>query len=231
MIDWHSHILPGIDDGSRDTSESLALLRILSDQGIETVVATPHFYADRESVTSFLERREKAFSEISAQLKSDMPRVVLGAEVLYYEGISRLQDLNRLCIEGTNLLLLEMPMAKWTEYTVRELVKILNLKGIKLVLAHAERYIRFQSAETLDRLYENGILIQVNASFFNDVWTRRTAISMLVNRGIHFVGSDCHNLTSRPPRIGKAFDYISKKLDKQFLRQLNELGNSLLVSK
>ena len=99
------------------------------------------------------------------------------------------------------------------------------------MLAHAERYIRFQSAETLDRLYENGILIQVNASFFNDVWTRRTAISMLVNRGIHFVGSDCHNLTSRPPRIGKAFDYISKKLDKQFLRQLNELGNSLLVSK
>ena len=61
MIDWHSHILPGIDDGSRDVSESLALIEKLSEQGVDTVVATPHFYADDNSVDAFLEKRNKAY--------------------------------------------------------------------------------------------------------------------------------------------------------------------------
>lgn len=231
MIDWHSHVLPKIDDGSRDTSESLALLRMLSEQGIEAVVATPHFYPNRESVSEFLKRRDKSMSSLSALLIDGLPRIILGAEVLYYEGISKLPELEKLRIEGTNLLLLEMPMARWSEYTVRELVRISGMKGITLVLAHVERYIRFQSEETIDTLYDNGILMQVNAGFFCDLWTRRTAISMLWNRGIHFIGSDCHNLTSRPPRIGKALGYIEKKLGREFLSQLSEMGSSFLASK
>jgi protein-tyrosine phosphatase len=90
---------------------------------------------------------------------------------------------------------------------------------------------RFQSDETMNVLYNNGILMQVNASFFCELWTRRTAVSMLWNRGIHFIGSDCHNLTSRPPRLGKAFDYIEKKLGKNFLSKLGELGNSFIAQK
>ena len=53
MIDWHSHVLPALDDGSRSVDESLALLKMLSEQGVDTVIATPHFYADRESLSSF----------------------------------------------------------------------------------------------------------------------------------------------------------------------------------
>lgn len=230
MIDWHSHILPGIDDGSRDVSESLALIEKLSEQGVDTVVATPHFYADDNSVDAFLEKRNKAYEAILPQLPKDAPRIVLGAEVLYYEGISRLSDLKKLRIEGTKLLLLEMPMTKWTEYTVRELVELSSLKGITVVLAHVERYIKFQSAGTIDRLYDNGILMQANASFFNELLTRRTALNMLWNHEIHFIGSDCHNLTSRPPKIGKAFEYIEKKLNRAFISQMNEFGKSILGS-
>ena len=231
MIDWHSHVLPAMDDGSRDISDSLALLRMLSEQGSDTVVATPHFYPNRESVASFIRRRDRAMSMLTAQLSDELPKIIPGAEVLYYEGISRLPELELLRIQGTDLLLLEMPMARWSEYTVRELVRLSGMKNITLVVAHVERYMRFQSDETMNVLYNNGILMQVNASFFCELWTRRTAVSMLWNRGIHFIGSDCHNLTSRPPRIGKAFDYIEKKLGKNFLSKLGELGNSFIAQK
>ena len=61
MIDWHSHILPEMDDGSKDVSESLLMLDSLRDQGIESVVATPHFYANDEPVETFLERQKASF--------------------------------------------------------------------------------------------------------------------------------------------------------------------------
>lgn len=231
MIDWHSHILPGVDDGSRDVSESLAMLRILRDQGVNTVISTSHFYADYESVDSFLKKRNKAFELLRIQLPKDSPRIVLGAEVLYYEGISRLSDLKKLCIEGTRLLLLEMPMSRWTEYTVRELVELSSLKGITVVLAHVERYMRLQSAETMRRLYSCGILMQVNASFFCELSSRNKAVKLLKNGEIHFIGSDCHNLTSRPPKIGRSFEYVEKRLGHEFLVKLNEFGSSFLVSK
>lgn len=231
MTDWHSHVLPAMDDGSRDVSESIALLRMLSEQGIDTVIATPHFYPNRESVESFLSRRESSQSSLKPYLTEDLPRIVAGAEVLYYEGISKLSGLYSLCIGDTGLLLLEMPIARWSEYTVRELVRISGMKGITLVLAHVERYLHLQTDEAVDTLYDNGILMQVNASFFCKLWTRRTAISMLYNRGIHFIGSDCHNLTSRPPRLSRAFDYIEKRLGKEFLSQLSDKGNAFLASK
>ena len=119
MIDFHSHILPGIDDGSKDVAESLAMLSALKEQGVDTVVATPHFYANHHSVEEFLRRRQKAMDRLSAELSEGAPTIVLGAEVRYYEGISHLQNLESLCIGDSKLLLLEMPFYKWTEYTVR----------------------------------------------------------------------------------------------------------------
>lgn len=231
MIDWHSHILPGIDDGSRDVSESLAMLRILRDQGVDTVISTSHFYADDQSVDTFLEKRNKAFEMLRMQLPKDFPKIVMGAEVLYYEGISRLSDLKKLCIEGTKLLLLEMPASRWTEYTVRELVELSTLKRITVVLAHVERYMRFQSADTMRRLYSCGILMQVNASFLSELSSRNKAIRLLRNGEIHFIGSDCHNLTSRPPKIGRSFEYVEKRLGHEFLVNLNDFGESFFVSK
>ena len=144
MIDWHTHILPGMDDGSRDPAESLAMLEALASQGIRTVIATPHFYANDESLATFLERRQQAMDRLQAAGVSK-PRILLGAEVRYYQGISRLEGLKELRIRGSKLLLLEMPMTKWTQSMVRELIEMAGRSSIRIVLAHVERQTAFCS--------------------------------------------------------------------------------------
>ncbi len=229
MIDWHSHILPAVDDGSKDIKESLALLRLLANQGCDICIATPHFFANDETVDKFLERRQTAFESIQPVLFKKAPKIYLGAEVKYYNGISRMQDLEKLKIQNTKNLLLEMPFSKWTEYTLRELDELSRTKSFKIVLAHIERYLNFQNADTFERLLENGILMQANAGFFNGFSTRRKAVSMLGNSQIHFIGSDCHNTSSRQPQIGSAYKIIEKKLGTEFVNQFNEYGYSVLL--
>ncbi len=231
MIDWHCHILPGMDDGSRDVAESIALVNMQVSQGIETVIATPHFYANDETVDLFLDRRRKALELLRAELPEGPPEILLGAEVRYYQGISRLADLKALRIEGTKLLLLEMPMSRWTEYMVKELVEMSGRSSIRIVLAHIERYLSLQKQNVWDRLIESGILMQVNASFFTSLASKRKALALLRKGDIQFVGSDCHGVASRPPQIGKAFEIIQRRLGEEYIYQMNEHGYSVLQTK
>lgn len=230
MIDFHSHILPSIDDGSKSTAESLELIKMLSEQGITKVVATPHFYANRNSVDGFTEKRLKAYNNICTVLPAKALEIILGAEVKYYEGISRLEGLDKLCIGGTKLLLLEMSMKKWTEYTLRELSELASSGKVKVVLAHIERYLRFQRNDLIAELVQSGILIQANAEFFLSIGSRHKAMSMLKNNLIHFIGSDCHDLVYRPPRIGEAYSLIRRKAGEDFLAQMCDFSNSCLIS-
>lgn len=228
MIDWHCHILPGMDDGSKDTDESLAMLQMLGQQGVDTVIATPHFYANDESVEDFLRRRRESYEALRSIPSDKLPNILLGAEVRYYPGIGRLSELNRLCVENSRLLLLEMPMEKWTAYTARELVEIANAKGLRLILAHIERYLSVQNSEIWNKLYDAGIIMQVNTRFFTEFSTRRKAFSLLQNGGIHLIGSDSHNLKYRPPRLEKAYDMLRKKFGDDFVSQFTEYGEALL---
>ena len=111
MIDFHSHILPGMDDGSKSTQESLEMLDMLRAQGVDTVAATPHFYARENPPEVFLRRRAEAWNRLRPQLTADSPRVLLGAEVRYFQGISHVDRLHDLCLEGQDVLLLEMPFS------------------------------------------------------------------------------------------------------------------------
>lgn len=230
MIDWHSHILPAMDDGSKDVAESISMLGMQTSQGVGTVIATPHFYANDETVASFIERRAKAFEALKEQLGENGPHILLGAEVRYYQGISRLEGLKDLTIKGSKLLLLEMPMSVWTETMVRELVELSGKNSVRIVLAHVERYIKLQKSAVWNRLLESGIMMQVNASFFTSLASRRKAITLLQDGVVQFLGSDCHNLTTRPPVLGQAAEVIRKKLGNGFLDQMQEYGYSLLTA-
>ena len=170
-----------------------------------------------------------SYNRLKEAANRDMPEIVLGAEVAYYSGISRLSNLKELCIDRTGLLLLEMPFSVWKEYTLKEVVEIATAKNIVVILAHIERYLKFQPYKTLEQLMEIGVLMQVNASYFAELRTRRKAISLLKKGGIQFLGSDCHNLTSRAPKLGTAYEVIKNKFGEDFVWQMNEYGNSLLV--
>lgn len=213
MIDFHSHILPGMDDGSRHVGESLALLRLLAEQGVTTVVATPHFCADRESVDVFLERRRASLLALTDALRTvepfGAPTILLGAEVRYYAGISHLEDIRKLCVEGTKLLLVELTMSTWSEYTVRELVDMASGGKVRPMMAHLDRYMGLQKKATLVRLYESGMLMQFNADLFAE--KKRKALSLFRKGMIHALGSDCHDPVVRPPHMGEAHIAIAKK--------------------
>ena len=231
MIDWHSHILPAMDDGSRNVEESKQMLQALHEQEIDCVIATPHFLANREPIDNFLARRERAYEKLSEVREEHLPQVICGAEVLYYPGIGRLEGFERLNIGNSNLLLLEMPMERWTEYTIRELGELSGTSGLAIVLAHIERYLALQSRDVVDRLCENGLLMQVNASFFNNFGTRHKAFKLLQMGNIHFIGSDCHNMETRPPRIGCAYGLIEKKFGQEYLLQMQEYNRQMLEHK
>lgn len=228
MVDFHSHILPAVDDGSRNIEESLKLLIMLSEQGIDTVVATPHFYADRVSVSDFVLNRDNAFEALKQKLTPEHPKIVLGAEVKFYPGISRLEGIEKLCVSGTNKLLLEMPFGKWSAMTIKETIELANIKNLSVVIAHIDRYLSYQGLNTLDELLDNGILIQANADFFLHRLTRRKALKMLDNGEIHFLGSDCHNVVTRPPEIGAAISVIKKKYGKDYIVLMSDFAKKQL---
>ena len=228
MIDWHSHILPAMDDGSSGIDESREMLELLKEQGVDTVIATPHFYANEESVDEFLERRKKTYEELLPIADELDVRIVCGAEVRYYPGISRMTELKRLAIENTKLLLLEMPVSKWTEHTVKELVELANTCGLRIIMAHIERYIALQDKGVFQKLIDNGMLMQVNASFFERTMSKHKALRLLDAGCIHLIGTDCHNLTTRAPRIETAYDYIQKKRGEDFVSQMIEYGHYVL---
>ncbi len=227
MIDWHSHILPKMDDGSRSVAESVEMLKMLGAQGVSTVVATPHFYVNNEPVESFFERRTRSYEELCKEWHDPSMQIVLGTEVRYYPGISRLSALEDLRIDGTRLLLLEMPERIWSEYTVREIEEMSCSSRVRVLLAHVERCLPQQKADVSYRLAECGVLMQSNAEYFYDVLTRRRALKALREGRIDLIGSDCHDLDKRPPTLDRAYDMIKRKLGEDFVVGMQEFGRSL----
>ena len=199
MIDFHTHILPGVDDGSKSISESVSMLREESRQGIKTVMLTPHFYATENSPIEFLKKRYRAWRELEPYLWPELPNVRLGAEVQYFEGICNVEDIRHLRIVGTDYLLVEMPFSRWTDRMIEDVLELNEWQNTKVVLAHIERYLAIQDSDIWKQLHSCGILMQSNVSFFESWKTRGRAMSMLVDGKIHFLGSDCHNMRSRKP--------------------------------
>lgn len=230
MVDFHTHILPGIDDGSADVKTSVEMLKMLYEQGIDKVVATPHFYLAKDSVKGFFRNREKAAIKLREEIEKEknIPQIVLGAEVLLYPEIGGLSDLDRFCISGTNYLLVEMPFFKWSSITYETLEKI-RRAGIIPIIAHFERYFKIQKDKTMIfRLLDIGCMLQANASFFNNALTRRKSLGLLREEVIHFVGSDCHDLKKRKPNIGKAYEIIEKKYGQYSIDNLSYVADMVL---
>ena len=144
MIDIHTHVLPGLDDGSGSLEESLWLGHVLARQGVKLFAATPHFYATQESPQDFLRRRERAEHQLFLHWPQEFPPFLMGAEVRFFDGMSRTQELPLLVLEGTNLLLLEMPFSPWSSRMVEEVLEIQERRGLQVLLAHVERYLPSQ---------------------------------------------------------------------------------------
>lgn len=232
LIDFHSHILPCIDDGSNSCRESLLMLQEEKRQGVETVVATPHFYPHNDRPERFAARRQKALEELRKHTEgiNDLPLIVPAAEVYYFNGIGSWQGLEELCIEGTNHILVEMPFCRWSEKMYLELEAIRKNLGLVPIVAHIERYINiFTAKRVLGELKATGAVIQANGELFCDSKRQALALKMLKNGDINILGSDCHNMHNRAPNLEKAEKIILSKLGQGAIDGINLTGKNILA--
>jgi protein-tyrosine phosphatase len=230
-VDFHSHILPGIDDGSKSVEESLEMLRLEAQQGITHVVATPHFYARYDTPEKFLERRHEAYRRLmqEAEKNDHLPQISVGAEVYFFPGISDSEVLPQLTIDGKRYILIEMPHGPWTERMYRELVDIRYKQDLIPIVAHIDRYIRpFKTYGIPERLAELPVLVQANAEFFLNCFTKSMALRMLRKEQIQLLGSDCHNLTTRAPNLDQAVSVITKRLGEEALLLVQNCAEDVL---
>ena len=232
IVDFHSHVLPGIDDGSASVKESIAMLKMEEKQGIRHVVATPHFYAQHDNPARFLARRREAEQRLREEMSrhSGLPQLSVGAEVYFFHGISNSDVLSELTIDSKRCILLEMPLSPWTDRMYRELEEIPRKQGLTPVIAHVDRYIGpFHTFGIPERLEELPVLVQANASFFLRRSTRGMALRMLRRNQIQLLGSDCHNVDTRAPNLGGAVEVIERHLGKDSIIRINYFEEDVFV--
>lgn len=207
MTDIHTHILPGVDDGAATLEQSLAMLKTCQEQGVDTVVLTPHFYPWTETLDSFLERREEAFRQLRGAMQEDMPRLVLGAEVAWYPNLDTMSRIGELTLGESNCLLVEMPNAPWTETMLEQIYRLGAVAGVIPILAHVDRYLHLQKEGQIDTLQEMGVVMQLSARMLLTPLKRRKALSLL-REGTWVLGSDCHDTEQRSPCMGPAVQQL-----------------------
>lgn len=229
MIDFHSHILPGVDDGSTSLEMSVAMLRMEAEQGIGCVVATPHFYANHDTPMEFLARRDRAEAKLRREIECDasFPQLYVGAEVRYFRGMSDSDWLPQLTIGGLSYIMIEMPAPPWPEFMYEELRQIYLKWGIVPIIAHVDRYITpLRTFGIPEKLKKYPVLVQANADFF--MKRSSMALRMLRKDQIHLLGSDCHNITSRKPNLRPAMDLIENRLGEVAIARIHSHGQRVL---
>ena len=228
VIDFHSHILPGIDDGSRNLEESERMLASSREQGVDFVVATPHFYADRDRIDAFLKRREEAYQKVLAA-KAPGPEILLGAEVAFFGGISRAKDIDRVCLAGTNILLLEMPFRAWKDEDIDEVDALIRRRGFRVMLAHLERFLMYRENKGfIYDLMDMDTIVQINSGSLLKWQKRGPALKLFRYKGIGLLGSDCHRSDVRVQNLGEGREVLGKKLGSGFVAEMDSLGAGLL---
>lgn len=229
VIDFHSHILPCIDDGSRSIDTSLSMLKESACQNVEVMIATPHFYAQNERIETFIEKRKKAYDDLTLSLKENLPTILLGAEVAFFNGISNASNIDKLLIQDSDLLLLEMPFRPWNANEVGEVKKMSKEGDFRIMLAHFERFMKIsQNKRYIKELLELPVIIQINAESLLDWKQCHNLIKLFRNGKAHVLGSDCHGMHHRPPCLSDGRAVLNKKLGEEFMRNMDEFGTQIL---
>ena len=240
MTDFHTHILPGIDDGSPDIETTSEMIHMEMETGVDCIVATPHFYAHRMTVGGFLKNRSQAICKVREyydRLSGPVPKIMVGAEVYYFAGMGRAKMLPLLTIAGTDTILVEMPFEQWEQRQLEDLQDLIRKQKMKVVLAHVERYIEFQKDKRIwNAVMDMDLIPQINAGsfrhrkegFFRRDVKRRFCLDFVREHPSFIMGSDCHNMTSRRPNLFEGRRELREALGDQALARSDAAAVSML---
>lgn len=235
-VDLHSHILPGLDDGAQNPEESVALLRSEAEQGVQSIVLTPHFDPQSDEIADFIRRRDNAYAVLNRTIAGSelAGRFDLrtAAEIRYSPILIEMPDLEKLCIAGTKVLLVEFSFHRYPEF-VRQVFSRLQMNGFILLIAHVERYSWLRKEP--DLLYDlicDGAYAQFNADSVTEDKAALSFIRKMLKCGLlHGIGSDAHNLDKRPPMLEKAAKILADDPGHETVTYLNHTGITLLEGK
>ncbi len=224
MFDLHCHILPGLDDGPADLDTALQMLSMAQEHGTTVIVATPHviegdFLPDWEEILAGCQRLRNAAGELGLDL-----RICPGAEVaVNMELLKRITIPGPYCINGGKYMLVELPVMEIPGF-VDDFLFRLQSRGIIPILAHPERHpVLARTPQILLDWIRRGILTQINgASLAGKMGEQAAALAelFLLNRLVHFIGSDAHGILSRRPKLNEAAERIRELVGEKTERKL-----------
>lgn len=204
-----------MDDGAKDVGTSLEMLRASYDDGVDNIIATPHYYSN-VSVEDFCEKRKHSLEMLGDLSKMDeIPDIYLWAET-YYTPQLKYMDLSGLLLN--NHLLLELPFEPVSGQALKDIEYFQRSLGYSVVIAHVERY------EKTEPLFDMGVGVQVNADSVGKKRIRKLIKSGLVN----YIGSDMHDMDKRPPNLVDSLDKINGRFDDEVMEIVRN-GNALLA--
>lgn len=207
-IDFHCHILPGMDfDGTDRIAESVAMCKLMKSQGVATVCATPHFYPWNDDVDAFLDRRQKTLADLKSKF-ADI-EIIPGAEVQIFKSLPE-YPVDRMCIGDSNVIMFELPDVPFAKWMLEVIENVVYMHSLIPVIAHIERYCF--PKEILEKFARiPGVIFQITVPELNYPRAVKN-LHNVCSCGVPVVfGSDAHNMTSRPPKFNVIEEKIAQK--------------------
>lgn len=234
IVDMHCHLIPGVDDGAKTYEMALEILNKEYNEGVSTVILTPHFR--RKMFEPDKELVYENYKKLKNMVKKQIPglKLYLGCE--FHASMGMVERLNRnpdYCMAGTDYVLIEFSEADDMSY-IKERVRAVQMAGYRPIIAHAERYPKvMKRLDMLEELVDIGAWIQLNADSIlgKEGWKiKRFCRKMMKANLVHLVGSDVHNLTDRPSNLGECADYVQKKEGRDYAERLFVINPMKIVN-
>lgn len=225
LWDFHTHIVPDVDDGSPDIDVSIEMIESEISMGVTDIMLTPHFLSGRsdwDELKEGYEELKKACEERGLEI-----RLHMGAELYYTEELSEELRKNDMSLAGTDFVLLELATDISYSYMTHA-IRSVRQAGKKPILAHVERYdCLFDDEDRFDELHSMGVYMQVNARTLTSRGGAKMFIQLIKDDIVQFIGSDCHSIEWRPPNLDDALGVLISKLGREETERLLDAGRIL----
>lgn len=223
MIDVHTHILHNIDDGPRDISESINIIKLQIEEGVTDIVLTPHYNKGKFSASK--ESVQELYNQLNQELKKQNIKINLhlGQEITVGNNIFDIVNNNKiLTMSNSKYILLELDKNNLKD--IDSLIYEIKLLGYIPILAHLERYTKlYKKKYLIDDIIEEGALIQVNAESILDKTNSKSSKFckyLMTNKLVSFIASDCHNTIERVPNMSKCYRLVKSNYGKKYADEI-----------
>lgn len=234
MIDFHSHILQGIDDGSKDDEMTVKMLRLAEESGTRGIVATPHFFKGRFQVPyNEVKIQVDSLKNLAKKNKIDI-EIYYGQEIYYTNGIFDSFSCGDIgTIENSRYMLIELSLKEFVIDEVVNDIYELQLKGIVPIIAHPERYKTFTDTPNLiNKFIEEGFLFQLNTGSITGEFGRevkKTAELFVKHKIYSVLGSDAHRIENRNTNMSKGMQVI-EKIESGYTKEIEDFSKKILIN-